>query len=200
VDERRKEEQSVEWLSHNDPLTEVANPLYFGEELENALRQMKLGISFAVYWIDIDRFVEINETYGHAVGDAVLRIVAERVMKNVRKHDFVARLGGDEFAIIQAGVKTQAEAERLTKRLLRAIREPFDILGHRISISASIGVVLAPQHGTSSLELIKNVYLALSAAKAAGRATHTVFEEGRHDMPSERDGISAGHTSGPANR
>jgi len=83
---------------------------------------------------------------------------------------------------------------------LRAIREPFDILDHRISISASIGVVLAPQHGTSSLELMKNVYLALSAAKAAGRATHAVFEEGRHDMPSERDGISAGRTSGPANR
>jgi len=199
VDERRKEEQSVEWLSHNDPLTEVANPLYFGEELENALRQMKLGISFAVYLIDIDRFVEINETYGHAVGDAVLRKVAERVMKNVRKHDFVARLGGDEFAIIQAGVKTQAEAERLTKRLLRAISEPFDILGHKISIAASSGVVLAPQHGASSLELIKNVYLALSAAKVAGRATHGVFEEGRHDMPNERHGISAGRTSGAAN-
>jgi diguanylate cyclase (GGDEF)-like protein len=190
VGERRKEEQSIEWLAHNDPLTEVANPLYFGEELVNALRQVKLGISFALHWVDVDRFAEINERFGHPVGDAVLRSVAERLVKTVRKHDLVARLGGDEFAIIQAGVKTQAEAERLSKRLLRAInKEPLDILGHKIPVSASIGVVLAPEHGTSSLELIKNVYFALSAAKAAGRATHAVFEAGPHDVPSERHGV-----------
>jgi diguanylate cyclase (GGDEF)-like protein len=189
VGERRKEEQSIEWLAHNDPLTEVGNPLYFGRELENALQQLEHGISFALQWVDIDRFAEINEKFGHAVGDAVLRGVAERLVKTVRKRDLVARLGGDEFAIIQAGVKTQAQAERLTKRLLGVFTEPFDVLGHKISVTASIGVVLAPAHGTSSLELMKNVYHALSEAKAAGRATHTVFEGGRGDVPNQQHGV-----------
>lgn len=198
VGERRKDEQHIEWLAHNDPLTEVGNPLYFGQELENALRQLEHGKSFALHWIDLDRFAEINEEFGQSVGDALLRQVAERLVKTVRKHDLVARLGGDEFAIIQAGVKTEAEAEHLTKRLLRAIREPFDVLGHRLSISASSGVVIAPQHGSTSLELIKNVYLALSAAKAAGRATHAVFEEGQHAAPDAR--ASEGQTTPPGVR
>jgi len=200
VGERRKGGQSIKWLAHNDPLTEVANPLYFGEELENALRQLKLGVAFALHWIDLDRFAEINETFGHSVGDALLKGVAQRLVKSVRKQDLVARLGGDEFAVIQAGIKTQAEAERLTKRMLLAVKEPFDILGHKISISASIGVVLAPEHGRSSLALMKNVYVALYAAKAAGRATHAVFEEGRHDAPNERHGVGPDQTSAPAER
>jgi diguanylate cyclase (GGDEF)-like protein len=183
VTERRKSAESIKWLDQHDALTEVANPMYFGEELENALRQLQLGITFALHWIDLDRFGEINDMFGRPIGDAVLRSVAERLVQSVRKDDLVARLGGDEFAIIQAGVKTQAVAEHLAKRLLRAISEPYHILGHEISISASIGVVLAPKHGTSSLELIKNVYLALYAAKAGGRGTHTMFDEERANVP-----------------
>jgi diguanylate cyclase (GGDEF)-like protein len=194
--ERREGEQAIQWLAHNDPLTEVANPLYFGEELENALRQLKRGIAFALHWIDLDRFAEVNEKYGHPIGDAVLRNVAERLVRCVRRHDLVARLGGDEFAIIQAGVKTQAQAERLTKRLLRAISKPYHVLGHEIPITASIGVALAPEHGTSSLELMKNVYLALYAAKAAGRDTHAVFEA---DLPNKPHEVVAGPTNAPTN-
>ncbi len=180
VGERRKDEQRIAWLAKNDPLTEVGNPLYFGEEMENALRQLPRGVSFALHWVDIDQFAQINDKFGQAVGDALLKQLAGRLVKTVRQHDLVARLGGDEFAIIQAGIRTQAEAERLTKRMLQAVAEPFDIDGHEIFISASCGVVLAPQHGTSSLELIKNVYFALAAAKAAGRATHAVFNDAEH--------------------
>ncbi len=181
VVERREQQQTIEWHAKNDPLTEVANPLYFGDELENALRQLKLGITFALHWVDVDRFAEINETYGRRVGDAVLKTVAQRLLKSVRKDDFVARLGGDEFAIIQAGVKTEADAIRLTKHMLRAISAPCHVLGYDLLITASVGVVLAPEHGTSSLELMKNIYLALYAAKAAGRNTHAVFQEKRGD-------------------
>jgi diguanylate cyclase (GGDEF)-like protein len=175
----------------NGWLTEVANPLYFGQELEKALQQLKRGIAFALHWIDLDRFAEVNERYGHPI-----RSVAERLVRCVRRHDLVARLGGDEFAIIQAGVKTQAQAERLTQRLLRAIGKPYHVLGHEIPITASIGVALAPEHGTSSLELIKNVYLALYAAKAAGRDTHAVFEA---DMPNKPHEVVAGPTDAPTN-
>ena len=195
VAERREEEQTINWLAHNDPLTEVANTMCFEEEMENALRQMKLGTTFALHWIDLDRFGEINDTFGHPIGDAVLRSVAERLVQSVREHDLVARLGGDEFAVIQAGVKTQSDAKRFAKRLLRAISEPCRALGHEMSISASIGVVLAPENGTTSLELIKNAYLALYAAKTAGRNTLIVFEEGRADVPNERREVAPVRTS-----
>lgn len=174
--DRRRQEQQIAWLARHDALTEVGNPLYFGEELENALQQLKhKAIAFTLQWVDVDNFRKINETYGQPVGYTVLKTVAERLLRTVRKSDLVARLGGDEFAVIQPGVKTQAEAELLAKRLLAAINQPVEILGQTIPVSVSIGVVVAPEHGTSSLELMKNIYLALYAAKAAGRKTLAVY-------------------------
>jgi diguanylate cyclase (GGDEF)-like protein len=173
--ERRQDAQSIAWLKSYDPLTEVASSLSFGEELENALQQMRGGgVSFAIHWVDVDRFAKINQAFGTAVGDAVLRNVAERLSNTVRKRDLVARLGGDEFAIIQAGIKTRDQAERLAQRLLHALGEPIHVDGRALDVTASIGVALAPEHGTSSLELIKNVYITLASAKAAGRATYVV--------------------------
>jgi len=174
--DRRRAEQRINWLDRHDPLTEVGNPLYFGEELENALQQLSRGIAFAIHWIDVDEFRQINQTYGQPVGYAVLKTIAERLVRTVRTGDLVARLGGDEFAVIQPGVESQSQAEMLAKRLLKAVNQPVEIPGHSIPISVSIGVVVAPEHGTSSLELMKNIYLALYAAKAAGRHTIVVYD------------------------
>ena len=178
VTERRKAEQKITWLARHDPLTETANRMYFREELAHALRHLQPGTGFAVHWIDLDRFKEINDRLGHPAGDALLKSIAKRLLKTVRGHDLVARLGGDEFAVIQAGATTQAEAEELTKRLLSAISIPHDVLGHEITIGASIGVVLAPEHGASAEDLMKNVDLALYKAKSAGRGTYAFFEPG----------------------
>ena len=175
--ERRQDAQSIAWLKSHDPLTEVASSLSFGEELENALQQMRAGgVSFAIHWVDIDHFAKVNQDFGTAVGDAVLRSVAERLSNTVRKRDLVSRLGGDEFAIIQAGIKTRDQAERLAQRLLHAFAEPIQVDGRELEVTASIGVALAPEHGTSSLELIKNVYVTLASAKAAGRASYVVCQ------------------------
>lgn len=95
--------------------------------------------------------------------------------RSVRGNDLVARLGGDEFAIIQAGCTNAEEAEKVTKRLLAAVRTPRNVPGHDITFSASIGVVVAPQHGTSAEALMKNVDLALYQAKGAGRGTFALF-------------------------
>jgi diguanylate cyclase (GGDEF)-like protein len=137
---------------------------------------LRPGAGFAVHWIDLDKFKEINDRLGHPVGDALLKSVVRSLRKAVRGNDFVARLGGDEFAVIQAGATTPREAEKLTKRLLTAIHIPRNVLGHEITIGASIGVVLAPRNGTSADELMKNVDVALYAAKAAGRGTFAHFE------------------------
>jgi diguanylate cyclase (GGDEF)-like protein len=177
ITERRKAEQKITWLAHHDPLTSAANRVYFSQELENALRHLRPGAGFAVHWIDLDKFKEINDGLGHPVGDELLRSIAGSLREAVRGDDLVARLGGDEFAVIQAGVKSPAEAEELTQRLLTAIRAPRHVLGHDLTIGASIGVVLAPQHGATAEELMRNVDLALYSAKAAGRGTFAVFEK-----------------------
>ncbi|WP_290999938.1 EAL domain-containing protein [Hyphomicrobium sp.] len=178
ITERRRAEERIDWLAHHDPLTETANRTQFGNELEHALLQLKHGSSFALHWIDLDRFKAVNDTLGHPAGDALLKSVAKRLLKAVRKPDLVARLGGDEFAVIQVGA-TRAEAEVLGKRLVKALREPHLALGHRLETSASIGIALAPEHGTNADELMHNADLALYRAKAAGRAASVVYEPAR---------------------
>ena len=165
-------------MAHHDPLTTAANRVYFSLELENALQHLRPETGFAVHWIDLDKFKEINDVLGHPVGDELLCSVVGSLREAVRDGDLVARLGGDEFAVIQTGVSTVAEAEEMTRRLLAAIRVPRHVVGHDLTIGASIGVVLAPQHGASAEELMRNVDLALYSAKAAGRGTFAVFEPG----------------------
>ena len=106
ITERRKAEQKITWLAHHDPLTSAANRVYFSLELENALRHLRPETGFAVHWIDLDKFKEINDELGHPVGDELLRSVVGSLREAVRGDDLVARLGGDEFAVIQAGVKS----------------------------------------------------------------------------------------------
>jgi diguanylate cyclase (GGDEF)-like protein len=179
VTERRKAEEKITWLAHHDPLTNAANRVYFGRELENALRHLRPETGFAVHWIDLDKFKEVNDRLGHPVGDALLKSIVRSLRRIVRGHDLVARLGGDEFAVIQSGATASQEAEKLALRLLAAVNAPRQVLGHEITIGASIGVVLAPQHGASADELMKNVDVALYIAKAAGRGTYSVFKQDR---------------------
>ena len=178
-----------------DPLTNAANRVYFSRELENALRYLRPGTGFAVHWIDLDKFKEINDSLGHPVGDALLKSVVRSLQKTVRGHDLVARLGGDEFAVIQAGATTKAETEKLSRRLLAAVGAPHRVLGHEITIGASIGVVLAPQHGGSAEELMKNVDVALYRAKSAGRGTFALFDPARDNAKSKRQLSAAGPTA-----
>ena len=175
ITERRKSEKKITWLAHHDPLTGAANRACFTAELEHALRRRDSS-GFALHSIDLDRFKPINDALGHPVGDALLKSVVRLLKKIVRDGDLVARLGGDEFAIIQAGVTTAADAEKLAARILAAIRTPQQVLGHHLEIGASIGVAIAPDHGVSTKELMANVDQALYRAKSMGRGCHVVFE------------------------
>jgi diguanylate cyclase (GGDEF)-like protein len=130
----------------------------------------------AVLYIDIDEFKSVNDTLGHLIGDELLKSVAVSLGRCVRDTDFVARLGGDEFAIVQTGIRTADDVTGLVTRVLDTIREPYECLGHQVTTDASIGIALAPQHGTDLDQILKNADLAMYAAKSAGRRTYRFFE------------------------
>jgi len=178
ITEKRRTEAKIEWLAHHDALTGVANRFYFRETFEHALKGLGKGSTLALHWIDLDEFKQVNDTYGHPIGDALLKAVAQRLRTSIRKSDFLARLGGDEFAIIQTSAVRTDQCERLAKRVLTAISKPYNIHGHAITISASLGIVRAPAHGRTPDELLKNADVALYNVKSAGRRGYEIYRCG----------------------
>jgi diguanylate cyclase (GGDEF)-like protein len=178
ITEKRRAEEKIEWLAHHDALTGLANRFFFRETFETALKGIGKGCTLALHWLDIDEFKEVNDTYGHPIGDALLKAVAQRLRSCIRRTDFLARLGGDEFAIIQAGASRSDQCERMARRVLSAINKPYNILGNVISISGSLGVVRAPVHGRTADELLKNADVALYNVKSAGRRGYELYTRG----------------------
>jgi diguanylate cyclase (GGDEF)-like protein len=174
VTERQRVEARIEHLAHYDALTNLPNRTLFQRHAESLLAQ-PAGVQFAILYIDIDEFKRINDTLGHLIGDELLKAVSGRLRQSVGPDDFVARLGGDEFAIVQHAA-TDTDVEALIERIYQALRTPFDCHEHRLSSDASIGIAIAPRHGSDLLGLLKSADLAMYAAKAAGRRTHRFFE------------------------
>ena len=176
ITEQRNVEARIKHMAHHDALTDLPNRLLLREQLERALEERRAAGPIAVLWLDLDRFKEVNDTLGHATGDALLKGVAERLQSCVRAEDTVARLGGDEFAIVQTGTSQPVGATVLAARLIEAIGAPFQINGHQIVVGASVGISIAPEDTESADELLKNADLALYRAKSDGRGTYRFFE------------------------
>ncbi len=176
ITERRLAEEQIRHLAHYDALTDLPNRALFHERLKQELARIADGQQMAVIYIDIDEFKTVNDTLGHLIGDELLKSVAASLSQCVATTDFVARLGGDEFAIVQTAVKAPTEVADLVTRVLDAIREPYECLGHQLTTDASIGIALAPQHGVDLDQILKNADLAMYAAKSAGRRTYRFFE------------------------
>ena len=129
--------------------------------------------------VDLDRFKNVNDSLGHAAGDALLRQVAVRLRSALRGEDVLARLGGDEFAIIQAGRHDQrANSTDLAGRISKLIAEPFQLPGNQVEIGTSIGIAIAPEHGDDREQLLKKADLALYRSKSAGRNCFTRLRRG----------------------
>jgi diguanylate cyclase (GGDEF)-like protein len=148
--EKRRSEQKIYWLARHDALTEIANRFYFREQLDHALQEIKANDAFAVLWIDLDKFKEVNDTFGHPVGDELLKSVARRLRDSVRGPDLVGRLGGDEFAVLQSNARRKADVERLATRLLHAIGEPHHVSRYTVQVDASIGIARLPSRAAPS--------------------------------------------------
>jgi diguanylate cyclase (GGDEF)-like protein len=173
----RRGVMQIAQLAHYDALTELPNRVLFQTHLGEALsRRARSGDQLAVHFIDLDRFKTVNDTLGHPIGDALLRVAAERLRGCVREGDTVARLGGDEFAVVQTGLTDMSGATRLAERVVEAMAAPFDIQGHQVMIGASVGVSAAPSDGDDADELLKKADMALYRAKADGRGAFHFFE------------------------
>ena len=176
VTERRRAEKQIQHLAHYDALTDLPNRALFHERLRDELGRATTNRQLALLYIDIDEFKSVNDTLGHQAGDELLQSVAASLRRHARPNEFIARLGGDEFAVMQTAVGNQAEIIGLVARVMEAIRAPFECLGHRVTSDASVGIAVAPQHGSGLDQILKNADLAMYAAKSAGRRTWRFFE------------------------
>ena len=175
---QRRAEEKISHAAHYDALTNLANRVLFLDHLKKAANECRLhGKAFAVHLLDLDRFKEVNDTLGHAVGDLLLFEVASRLRGIVGADDIVARLGGDEFTVLQAiSGAHSGEAALLAGKILQVIAAPFEIDGHHLMVETSIGIVLSSDQGLEATELLKKADLALYRAKADGRNDWRLFE------------------------
>jgi diguanylate cyclase (GGDEF)-like protein len=189
ITERRRTEQQVTHLAHYDALTDLPNRVLFRDRLEHEIREVRPGQQLAVLYLDIDEFKSVNDSLGHRIGDELLKSVAVSLRGCVKAKDVVARLGGDEFAIIQTEVEESADIKDLVARIYRAIREPYECLGHQVTTDASIGIALAPKNGTDLDQILQNADLAMYGAKTAGRRTYRFFEPEMDERVKARRGL-----------
>ena len=168
--ELERNEAELELLARNDALTGLPNRRQFDERLGEAMaRSRRTRAAMGLLFLDIDRFKAINDSLGHAAGDAVLKEVAHRLKASVRSTDRVARLAGDEFVVILDGVRNAAESEQVAQKIVLALRDAFVIDGKALRVTASIGVALFEGDATPATELMARADAALYQAKNAGR-------------------------------
>jgi diguanylate cyclase (GGDEF)-like protein len=157
-------------------LTGLPNRLAFSESAMRAVQRARQGEQLAVMLVDLDRFKTVNDTLGHAMGDALLCEVAVRLRATVREGDSVARLGGDEFAILQIGPEVPQNAENLARRLVEYVSAPYVIRGCELSVGVSVGIALAGSGSDDVDLLMHNADRALYRAKNEGRCTWRIYE------------------------
>jgi diguanylate cyclase (GGDEF)-like protein len=178
VTEQRSAEAKIAYMAHHDVLTGLANRATLAQKIdEAAARYRRRGDQpFSILLLDLDRFKYVNDTLGHPLGDALLREAAKRLKACIREIDVLGRLGGDEFAIIQMGeINQRKAASALANHITEVMSQPFNIGDNEVSIGASIGIALAPEHATDPDSLLKMADLALYRAKSAGRGNYQFF-------------------------
>ncbi|MBS0250027.1 MAG: EAL domain-containing protein [Proteobacteria bacterium] len=184
--------QETERAAMTDGLTGVANRRAFMARLNMLASDRDQSPEYGVFYIDLDRFKGVNDAFGHAAGDAVLRMAASRIAKVVRDGDLVARLGGDEFAVVAQEICGRATAHVLAGRLVSALCEPIYLEGQRVQIGASIGVSIAFESDAAGDQLLTQADLAMYASKSAGRNSHCIFEADMLSSAEERRAVEQG--------
>lgn len=181
VTERKIVEEQLRRNAFHDSLTGLPNRLLFMERLSQTVERANEDpdYRFALLFLDLDRFKVINDSLGHMIGDQLLIAIARRLESCLNKHDTVARLGGDEFTILLENIKNDTDAAKVAERVQKALSTPFNLSGHEVFTSASIGITLSSTDFDRPEDLLRGADIAMYRAKAQGKACHEVFD---HDM------------------
>ncbi len=178
ITEQKLAEERLSYNAYHDALTGLPNRLLFTDRLKHLLARLKRQGSkewFAVLFLDLDHFKTINDTLGHVLGDHLLVMVAKRLQLALRASDTIARFGGDEFVILLEDLATTQDAIQVAERLLAELTPPFNLAGHEVSISGSIGIVLSTHEYDKPEDLLRDADIAMYRAKSLGRNRYVIF-------------------------
>lgn len=189
---RKRAEEKLLQLAHYDLLTGLPNRNLLSDRLRQAIAAAKRDKAhLAVMFLDLDSFKPINDTFGHDVGDLLLKEVAKRLSDCVRESDTVSRVGGDEFVLLLPTV-VEHDARQVAEKMLHAVTQPFDLRGNTLHVSSSIGIAMYPNHGSEEKLLIKNADTAMYRAKQSGRNNFQFFTDEMNIHASERLALENG--------
>ncbi|WCN39365.1 bifunctional diguanylate cyclase/phosphodiesterase [Aneurinibacillus uraniidurans] len=180
-------EKMVNHLAYHDPLTDLPNRLLFNERLRIALMEYEQqNKNFAVAFFDLDRFKHVNDSLGHGIGDLLLQAVAERLRECIQEPDIASRLGGDEFTILLVDVESKEDLEKKARAIVARLAEPYQLNGHEIYITISMGISLYPEHGRTYHSLIMNADTALYYTKQTGRNGYAFYNNEMNEKSREK--------------
>ncbi len=175
---RVRGEQEIERMAFRDPLTNLPNRRLFEDRIIQALaRAARRRRLVAILFLDLDKFKQVNDEFGHEAGDLLLQSVARRLTERLRGQDTIARLGGDEFNIVLSDIKSEAELGSVAEQIVEWLSQPIEVRGYQVKTHASIGISVYPKDGEAPEVLLRKADMALYQAKAIGGDTYTFFEE-----------------------
>jgi diguanylate cyclase len=174
---RRATGNQLALQAKQDPLTGLGNRACLEEELDRLLlRGRRTQTGFALLYIDLDYFKQINDSFGHGLGDLLLAVIANRLRRTMRQDDLIARIGGDEFVALLNDLHDPNDAALIASKIIHALSEPITLNSHHLLISASVGIATYPEHGENAAELLNHADQALYKAKANGRNGYSFFD------------------------
>jgi len=176
--QRKQTEMHLARLAHYDQLTDIPNRILFRDRLEHVIHLANRDkTSFALLFIDLNGFKQVNDTFGHDAGDAIIRICAERLSACMRRSDSVARMGGDEFTLLLSHIDNHTDVAHIAEKIIALLSEPADINGYEVAVGCSIGIAIYPQAGRDADTLLKNADMAMYKAKQDDGSSFCFFTD-----------------------
>jgi diguanylate cyclase (GGDEF)-like protein/PAS domain S-box-containing protein len=187
ITDRKRAEEVISYQAYHDILTDLPNRMLFKDRLGLAVIQAKRKLTeLAVMFVDLDRFKLVNDTLGHVKGDELLQQVSQRLKECLRRGDTLARQGGDEFTIVLPELRDRQDAKAIADKFLECLQLPFDLDGHEVHISASIGIAIYPTDGETIEELLRHADIAMYQVKALGKNGHSFYHNSMLDVSHQK--------------